>query len=193
VKILSNSLLQAMIDSEATNNYILHEAVQWLELILQWWWNSAQIYMMNTSSMIVQNYVHMKVIVKNVSQKLTFDILNIKYDTILKMLWLHNRNSKINWVNKKLCTTKYTYKISEQSEMCLSEHKLWDHEILLLEKEQFKWMSLYSMSEDQLKKVWDYFDENLKREFIRSLKSLIDYLILFVSKKNDRKRLCVDY
>jgi len=149
--------------------------------------------MMNTNSMIVWNYVHMKMIVEDVSQKLTFNILNIKYDVILEMLWLCNRNSKIDWVNKKLCTTKHTYEISEQSEMCLSEHKLWNHKISLLEKEQSKWMSLYSMSEDQLKKVWNYLDENLKREFIKSLKLLTDYSILFVSKKNDRKRLCINY
>jgi len=182
-----------MIDLKATDNYISHKAVQQLELISQWWWNLAQVYMTNTSSMIVWNYVHMKMIVEDVSQKLTFDILNIKYDTILEMFWLHNRNSKINWVNKKLCTTKHTYKISEQSKMCLSEHKSWNHEISLLEREQSKWMSLYLMSEDQLKTVWNYLDENLKREFIRSSKLLTDYLILFVSKKNDRKRLCVDY
>ncbi len=54
-------------------------------------------------------------------------------------------------------------------------------------------MSLYSMSEDQLKKVRTYLDENLKRGFIRSSKSLTEYLILFVSKKNDTKQLCVDY
>jgi len=42
--------------------------------------------MTNTSSMIVKNYVHMKTIIENVSQKLTFNILNIKYDTILEML-----------------------------------------------------------------------------------------------------------
>jgi len=54
-------------------------------------------------------------------------------------------------------------------------------------------MSLYSMSKDQLKKVKTYFNENLKREFIRSSKSLTEYLILFVSKKNDIKQLCVNY
>jgi len=54
-------------------------------------------------------------------------------------------------------------------------------------------MPLYSMSKDQLKKVRTYLDENLKREFIRSSKSLTEYLILFVSKKNDTKQLCVDY
>jgi len=131
--------------------------------------------------------VHIKMIVKDVSQKLSFNILNIKYDTILEMFWLHNRNSKINWVNKKLCAVKCTYKISEQLKMCLLKYKLWDHKISLLEKEQFKWMLLYLMSENQLKKVQNYFDKNLKREFIRSLKLSTDYLILFISKKDEQK------
>ncbi len=48
-------------------------------------------------------------------------------------------------------------------------------------------MPLYSMSENQLKKVRTYLDENLKREFIRSSKSSAEYSILFVSKKNDTK------
>jgi hypothetical protein len=77
--------------------------------------------------------------------------------------------------------------------MSLSEHKSWDHEIPLLNDKQPKWMPLYSMSEDQLKKVRTYLDENLKRGFIRSSKSLTEYSILFVSKKNDTKQLCVNY
>jgi len=182
-----------MINSKTINNYISYEAVQQLELILQWWRNSTYVYIMNVNNIIVWNYVHIKMIVENVSQKLLFNILNIKYDTILEMFWLYNRNSKINWVNKKLCVMKCTYKILKQSKMCLSEHKSWNHKILLLKKEQFKWMLLYSMSENQLKKVWNYLDENLQKKFIRSLKSLIDYLILFISKKNEQKWLCVDY
>ncbi len=54
-------------------------------------------------------------------------------------------------------------------------------------------MLLYSMSEDQLKKVRTYLDENLKRGFIRSSKSLTEYSILFISKKNETKQLCVNY
>jgi len=54
-------------------------------------------------------------------------------------------------------------------------------------------MSLYSMSEDQLKKVRTYLDKNLKRGFIRPSKSLTEYSILFVSKKNGTKQLCVNY
>jgi len=98
--------------------------------------------------MIVRNYVHMKVIIENVSQKLLFDILNIKYDTILEMFWLYNRNSKINWVNKKLCVMKCTYKILKQSKMYLLKYKLWNHKISLLKKKQSKWMSIYFMSEN---------------------------------------------
>ncbi len=49
------------------------------------------------------------------------------------------------------------------------------------------------MSENQLKKVRTYLDENLKREFIRSSKSSAKYSILFVSKKNGTKWLCVNY
>jgi len=193
VKIILNKLLQTMIDLKATNNYILHEAVQWLELILQWWRNSAYVYIINVNSMIVWNYIYMKMIIKNVSQKLLFNILNIKYDAIVKMLWLCDRNFKIDWINKKLCMMKHTYEISEQSEMCLSEYKLWNHKILLLKKKQFKWMSLYFMSENQLKKLQNYLDKNLKREFIKSLKSSTDYLILFVSKKDEWKQLYVNY
>ncbi len=54
-------------------------------------------------------------------------------------------------------------------------------------------MSLYSMSKDQLKKVRTYLDKNLKRGFIKPSKSLTEYSILFVSKKNETKQLCVNY
>ncbi len=54
-------------------------------------------------------------------------------------------------------------------------------------------MPLYPMSEDQLKKVRTYLDENLKRGFIRPSKSLAGYSILFILKKNGTKRLCVNY
>ncbi len=85
------------------------------------------------------------------------------------------------------------YEIPEQPEMSLSEHKSWDHEISLLNDKQSKWMPLYPMSEDQLKKVRTYLDENLKRGFIRPSKSLTEYSILFVSKKDGTKQLCVNY
>ncbi len=54
-------------------------------------------------------------------------------------------------------------------------------------------MLLYFMSKNQLKKVQNYLAENLKKEFIKSLKSSAEYLILFVLKKNDIKQLYINY
>ena len=38
-----------------------------------------------------------------------------------------------------------------------------------------------------------YLDENLKKEFIRESQSSAEYLILFVSKKDEKLWLCVNY
>ncbi len=183
-----------MVDSEAINNYILQQAIEMLELTLQWALKPMQIYMVNEESEWIIEQVHIEAIILEDSQELTFDVHNlIKYDAILEMLWLCKKNSRIDWISKELYITVDVYKIPEQSEMSLLKHKSWDHKIPLLNDKQPKWMPLYSMSKDQLKKVRTYLDENLKREFIRSSKSLTEYSILFVSKKNDMKWLCVDY
>jgi len=194
VQVERNRLLQAMIDSEAINNYILQQAIRMLELMPQWALKPIQIYMINEEFKWITDQVHIKAIILEDLQKLTFDVLNsIKYDVILEMPWLREKNSRIDWISKELYTTIDVYEISEQSEMSLSEHKSWDHKILLLNDKQPKWMPLYSMSEDQLKKVRTYLDENLRRGFIRPSKSSAEYSILFVPKKNDMKQLCVDY
>jgi len=194
VQVEQNRLLQAMVDSEATDNYILQQVIGMLELTLQWVSKPMQVYMINEESEWITEQVHIKAIILEDSQKLTFDVLNsIKYDIILGMLWLRKKNSRIDWISKELYVTVDVYEIPEQPEMSLLKHKPWDHKIPLLNDKQPKWMSLYSMSKDQLKKVRTYLDENLKRGFIRSLKSLAEYLILFVSKKNGTKQLCVNY
>ncbi len=189
-----DKILQTMIDSEAINNYILQQAIRVLKLTLQWASKPMQVYMINGVFEWITDQVHIEAIILEDSQKLTFDVLNsIKYEIILKMFWLRKKNLRINWISKELYITVNVYEILEQSKMSLSEHKSWDHEIPLLNDKQSKWMSLYSMSEDQLKKVRTYLNKNLKREFIRSSKSSAEYSILFVSKKNDMKQLCVNY
>jgi len=125
---------------------------------------------------------------------LRLDVLkSVKYDTILEMPWLCKKNSQINWINKELYVIENAYDVFKQLKKSLLKHKSWDHEILLLKRRESKWMLLYLMSENQLKKVQNYLAENLKREFIKSLKSSVKYSILFILKKNDIKWLCVDY
>ncbi len=149
VQVEQNRILQAMIDSEAINNYILQQTIRVLELTLQRTSKSMQIYIVNKEFKWITEQVHIKAIILEDSQELTFDVLNsIKYDVILEMLWLRKKNSRIDWISKELYTTVDVYEISEQSKMSLSEHKSWDHEISLLNDKQPKWMPLYSMSKD---------------------------------------------
>ncbi len=183
-----------MIDSGVTDNYISQQTVTRLRLTPQRVPKPVQVYMVNGEFEWVTEETHTEAIIQGNSQELTFDVLkSIKYDAILGMPWLREKNPRIDWISKELYATKEAYNISEQPEMSLPEHKPWDHEIPLLEDKQPRWMPLYPMSEDQLKEVWNYLDENLKRGFIRPSKSPAEYPILFVPKKDGTKRLCVDY
>jgi hypothetical protein len=113
-----------------------------------------QVYMANGEFEWVTEETHTEAIIRGDSQKLTFDVLkSIKYDAILGMPWLREKNPRIDWISKELYATEEAYDIPEQPEMSLSEHKPWDHEILLLKDKQPRWMPLYPMSEDQLKEV----------------------------------------
>ncbi len=53
--------------------------------------------MINEEYEWIHKEVHIKVIIKNDSQKLRLNVLKlVKYDAILEMLWLHKKNSQIN-------------------------------------------------------------------------------------------------
>ena len=134
------------------------------------------------------------IIIHKEQQTIVFDILEeYKYAMILKLSWLQKANSQIDWINHKLCFINEAYKIINQSEACLLKHELWDHKIMLLSEKTFTWKLLYNMNKDQLWEVWEYIDKNFKQEFIKSSKSLAEYSVLFVSKLNDKKWLCVNY
>jgi len=75
-----------MVDSEAINNYILQQVIRMLELTPQQALKPMQVYMINEESEWITDQVHIKAIILEDSQELTFDVLNsIKYDTILGM------------------------------------------------------------------------------------------------------------
>lgn len=83
-----------------------------------------------------------------------FNVLReFKYAALLRMFWLHEQNSQINWTTEELNFINEDYNIIKQSEMCLSEHRSWDHKISLISEKEPVWKSLYSMSENQCKKL----------------------------------------
>ena len=52
---------------------------------------------------------------------------------------------------------------------------------------------IYSLLLEKLETLQTYLDKNLKKEFIREFQLSVEYLILFVLKKDEKLQLCVDY
>ena len=73
----------------------------------------------------------------------------------------------------------------------LSQHEFHDHAIETEENILFE--SIYNLSMTKLNALREYLNEQLIKNYIVSSKSSIDASILFVKKKDDDLRLCVDY
>jgi len=82
---------------------------------------------------------------------------------------------------------------SKQLSDVLPSHKLTDHAIDLEAGAVPPFGALYPLSQTELKVLWEYIAENLKRGRIRASKSPAGAPILFVPKKDGTLRLCVDY
>ena len=65
--------------------------------------------------------------------------------------------------------------------------------LLILRKIWFFFESIYNLFMFELKTLREYLNENLINDFIVFFSSSIEFFILFVKKKNDSLRLCVNY
>ncbi len=72
-------------------------------------------------------------------------------------------------------------------------HWLYDHKIELKNESQSSWSQLYFMSSYKLQKIKEYLEENLKKKFIILSKASFASSILFVKKKDDSLRFCMNY
>ncbi len=52
---------------------------------------------------------------------------------------------------------------------------------------------IYILSQTKLRKLKHYFNDNFKKKCIRPSKSFVEIPILFVFKKNDILRFCINY
>ena len=75
----------------------------------------------------------------------------------------------------------------------LFKHQIWNHEIIFESSKTFTFELIYALFKKKLKTLREYLNENLKKKFIRKFKSSTKYSILFVLKKDETLRLCVDY
>jgi len=75
----------------------------------------------------------------------------------------------------------------------LSSYRLYDHKIELIGKKMFSRSCLYHMSDYKLQKMKNYLIEHLNKSFISFSSTSYASLILFIKKKDDSLRFCVDY
>ncbi len=75
----------------------------------------------------------------------------------------------------------------------LSSHHFYDHKVELIDEKTSSWSRLYKMFDYKLQKIKKYLIEHLNKEFIFS--SFVFYVsfILFIEKKDDNLRFCVNY
>ncbi len=72
-------------------------------------------------------------------------------------------------------------------------HQSYDHKIELEDESQSSKSRLYFMSSHKLQKIKKYLEENLKKKFITLSKAFFALSILFVEKKDDSLRFCINY
>ncbi len=75
----------------------------------------------------------------------------------------------------------------------LSSHRLYDHKIELIDERTSSQSRLYHMSDYKLQKMKNYLIKHLNKDFILSSSASYASLILFIEKKDDSLRFCVDY
>ncbi len=75
----------------------------------------------------------------------------------------------------------------------LSSHRFYNHKIELIDKKTSSWSHLYHMSDYKLQKMKNYLIEHLNKDFISSSSASYASLILFIEKKDDSLRFCIDY
>ncbi len=75
----------------------------------------------------------------------------------------------------------------------LSSHHLYDHKIELIDERTSSQSCLYHMSDYKLQKMKNYLIEHLNKDFISSSSASYASLILFIEKKDDSLRFCVNY
>ena len=75
----------------------------------------------------------------------------------------------------------------------LSFHRFYDHKIELIDEEMLFRSRLYQMFNHKLQKIKKYLINHLNKEFIFFSFALYVLLILFIEKKDESLRFCIDY
>ena len=133
-----------------------------------------------------------------------FAVIILKIDWIITIF--ENKSKEVNLhelfhiealkqVKIKLLSEYYDYLNIFDRTMTdqLSFHCFYDHKIELIDKETSSWSKLYQMFNHKLQKIKKYLINHLNKEFIFFSFTSYVSLILFIEKKDDSLRFCIDY
>ncbi len=134
----------------------------------------------------------------------TFAIIITKIDWLLKTA--RNKSEDVNLqelsheeilkeVKAKLSLKYHDYLDVFDQAMTdqLFSHRLYNHKIELIDKKTSSRSRLYHMSDHKLQKMKNYLIKHLNKDFISSSSASYASLILFIEKKDDNLRFCVNY
>ncbi len=134
----------------------------------------------------------------------TFAIIITKIDRLLKTA--RNKSEDVNLQELsheeilKEVKAKLSLKYSDYLDVFdramtdqLLSHRFYDHKIELIDERTSSRSHLYHMSDYKLQKMKNYLIEHLNKGFISSSSTSYASLILFIEKKDDSLRFCVDY
>jgi len=71
--------------------------------------------------------------------------------------------------------------------------KIWDYTIDMKERFVLRKGKVYPLSREEREEVHEFIQEQLRKEYIRPLKSPQTAPVFFIEKKNGKKRMVQDY
>jgi len=134
----------------------------------------------------------------------TFMIIITKIDQLLKTARNKSENVNLQELSHEEILKEVKAKLSlkyhdyldvfnwAMTDQLFSYH-LYDHKIELIDERTSSWSHLYHMSDYKLQKMKNYLIKHSNKDFISSSSALYASLILFIKKKDDSLRFCVDY
>jgi hypothetical protein len=119
------------------------------------------------------------------------------FSIILKNVKKHfEKHSKSNTVIRNVLFLKYHEFLNvfdKKAFNILASHRSYDHKIILKKNVVSDYTSLYKMSEEKLKIIKKYLEDNPKKRFIIVNRSSFVSSVMFMKKANESLKFCVDY
>ena len=88
---------------------------------------------------------------------------------------------------------KYSKKLQLLKSEKLLKYIVWDYKIELELRISLRFFLIYKLIETKLQALKEFIQENLQKGYIRLLQLLVEYLVLFILKKNRKLRICINY